>query len=82
MDAASCNECGVGYLTLAVVFESQVVAVVPTLVPVTRTATYLFRCAVVNLKVLRVAPAIAVQVDGADVRVEVTAFVQAYHWYL
>jgi len=37
------------YLTFAVVFESQVVAVVRRLVPVTSTATYLPRCAEVSL---------------------------------
>ena len=71
----------VGYLILLVVFESQVVAVVPALVPVTRTVTYLARCADVSLKVLRVAPVIFLQVDGTEVRTAVTAFVQAYHWY-
>ena len=76
------NDSHMGHLTLAVVFESQVVAVVPALVPVTRTATYLFRCATVNLKVLRVAPTIAVQVEGTVLRAAVTALVQAYHWYL
>jgi hypothetical protein len=74
--------CVVGYLTLEVVFESQVVAVVPKLVPVTRTATYLLRWAEVILKVLRVAPVIAVQVDGTVLRATVTALVQTYHWYL
>ena len=37
------------YLILAVVFESQVVAVVRRLVPVTSTATNLPRCAAVSL---------------------------------
>ena len=37
------------YFTFAVVFESQVVAVVRRLVPVTSTATYLPRCAAVSL---------------------------------
>jgi hypothetical protein len=37
------------YLTFEVVFESQVVAVVRRLVPVTSTATYLPRCADVSL---------------------------------
>jgi hypothetical protein len=37
------------YLIFAVVFESQVVAVVRRLVPVTSTATYLPRCAEVTL---------------------------------
>ena len=82
MDAASCNECVVGYLTLEAVFESQVVAVVPKLVPVTSTATYLLRWVEVSLKVLRVAPAITVQVDGTVLWAAVTALVQAYHWYL
>jgi hypothetical protein len=63
-----------------VVFESQVVAVVPKLVPVTNTATYLPRCADVSLKVLRVAPVIFLQVDGTVVRAVDTAVVQAYHW--
>ena len=68
------------YRTFAVVFESQVVAVVRRLVPVTSTATYLPRCAVVSLKVLRVAPEIFTQVDGTVDRAIVTALVQAYHW--
>jgi hypothetical protein len=67
---------------LEVVFESQAVAVVPKLVPVTSTATYLLRWAEVSLNVLRVAPVIAVQVDGTVLRAAVTALVQAYHWYL
>ncbi len=37
------------YLILAVVFDSQAVAVVRRLVPVTSTATYLPRCAEVTL---------------------------------
>jgi hypothetical protein len=37
------------YLILAVVFDSQAVAVVRRLVPVTSTATYLPRCAEVSL---------------------------------
>ena len=37
------------YLTVAVVFESQVVAVVRRLVPVTNTATYFPRWADVSL---------------------------------
>jgi hypothetical protein len=81
-DAASYDVGVVGYLTLVVVFESQMVAVVPRLVPVTRTATYLLRWAEVSLNVLRVAPVIAVQVDGTVLRAAVTALVQAYHWYL
>jgi len=72
----------VGYFTLAVVFESQAVAVVPALLPVTSTATYLPRCADVSLKVLRVAPEIVTQVDGTVERAIVTALVQAYHWYV
>jgi hypothetical protein len=69
------------YLTFAVVFESQVVAVVRRLVPVTSTATYLPRCADVSLKVLRVAPVIFLQVEGTVARTAVTARVQTYHWY-
>ena len=48
------------YLTFVVVFESQVVAAVPRLVPVTSTATYLPRCFDFSLKVLPVAPLIFV----------------------
>ena len=68
------------YLTFAVVFESQVVATVRRLVPVTYTATYLPRWADVSLKVLRVAPVIFLQVDGTVARAADTAEVQAYHW--
>ena len=67
------------YLIFTVVFESQVVAVVRRLVPVTNTATCLPRCADVSLKVLRVAPVIFLQVDGTVLRAAVTAVVQAYH---
>ena len=42
-DATSSSVRVVGYFTLAVVFESQAVAVVPALLPVTSTATYLPR---------------------------------------
>ena len=65
---------------LVVVFESQAVAVVPVLLPVTSTATYLPRCVDVGLKVLRVAPEIFTQVDGTVDCAIVTALVQAYHW--
>jgi uncharacterized membrane protein len=65
-----------------VVFESQAVAVVPALLPVTSTATYLSRSVDVGLKVLRVAPEIFAQVDGIVVLAAVTAPVQAYHWYV
>ena len=67
------------YLTFAVVFESQVVAVVPKLVPFTNTATYLPRWVDVSLKVLLVAPVIFLQVVGTVVRAADTAVVQAYH---
>jgi len=63
-----------------VVLESQLVDVVPRLVPVTSTATYLPRCADVILKVPRVAPVIFLQVDGTVLRAAVTVLVQAYHW--
>jgi len=69
------------YRIFVAVFESQAVAVVPKLVPVTNTATNLLRCFEVSLKVLRVAPVIRLQVDGTVVRATVTALVQAYHWY-
>ena len=65
--------------TAAVVFESQVVAVVRRLVPFTNTATYLPRWVDVSLKVLLVAPVIFVQVVGTLVRAADTAVVQAYH---
>ena len=68
------------YLIFTVAFESQEVDVVPRLVPVTSTATYLPRCADVSLKVLRVAPVIFLQVDGTVLRAAVTALVHAYHW--
>ena len=68
------------YRTFAVVFESQVVAVVRRLVPFTNTATYLPRWADVSLKVLRVAPVIFVQVVGTVARAADTTVVQAYHW--
>lgn len=68
----------VGYFTLPVVAVSQVVAVVPKLVPVTSTATYLPRCADVSLKVLFVAPVILLQVEGTVTRAGL-AEVQEYH---
>jgi hypothetical protein len=68
------------YFTFTVVVESQAVAAVRKLAPVTKTATYLPRWAEVSLKVLRVAPEIFLQVDGTVLRWTVTAFVQAYHW--
>jgi hypothetical protein len=64
---------------LLVVFESQLVAVVRRLFPVTKTATYLPRWADVSLKVLRVAPAIFLQVDGTVALAAETTVVQAYH---
>jgi hypothetical protein len=67
------------YLTVLVVFESQLVAVVRRLFPVTKTATYLPRWADVSLKVLRVAPAIFLQVDGTVALAAETTVVQAYH---
>ena len=70
------------YFTFVVVFESQVVAKAPTLVPVTRTATYLPRCADFSLKVLLVAPVIFLQVDGTAARAAEIVLVQAYHWYV
>jgi hypothetical protein len=63
-----------------VVFESQEVAAVRRLVPVTNTATYLPRWAEVSFKVVRVAPVIFVQVAGTVARADETAVVQAYHW--
>ena len=68
------------YLTLNVVMESQAVALVPMLVPVTNTAIRVPRCVAVSLKVLEMAPLISVQDPGTvDVGV-VTGFEQAYHW--
>ena len=71
------------YFTFAVAFESQVVAVVPRLVPVTNTATYLLRCFDFSLKVLPVAPAIFLHLDlSTFVRAAETFLVQAYHSYV
>ncbi len=67
------------YLIFAVVFASQVVVAVRTLVPFTSTVTNFPRWAAVSLKVLRVAPVILLHVDGTVVRAAVTARVQAYH---
>jgi hypothetical protein len=67
------------YLTFVVVVESQVVAGVRWLVPVTSTATYLPRWAEVSLNVLFVARLILVQVRGTVALATETALVQEYH---
>jgi hypothetical protein len=64
-----------------VVFDSQLVPVVPALVPVTRTAMYLPFWVTVSLKVLEVAPLIS-RHDLGTFRVGLAIFdVHAYHLY-
>jgi len=62
-----------------VLLASEVVFVVPVLVPVTRTVTHLPFCADASLSVLLVAPDIFEQLLGIVDLAAVTAVLQAYH---
>ena len=67
-------------MTLAVLFESHVVADVPVPFPVTATAMYFFLKVRVNLRVDFVALEIFLHAFGTEAVADFTCAVQEYHW--